>query len=477
MKKILIKVYALLFVSICLSCSKDLTSLNVDQKNATYANADAFFANAMKVFSDDVYSVEYLANGSGTTRLFMQYITSVTYLEGVHYIESYSWTPLYRDILKDFDEARKILEETDPSLESEIIAKQNKLAILEIMTAYTYSILVDSYGDIPYSEALDIDNVLPKFDSSKDVYLSLLERLKNASEQLNPAGQGFGSNDVLYNGDISKWKKFGNSLLLKLGMRIMDADATAGSAAVATALNGGVFTSNADNAAFKYLSDPPNNHDWYGWNVIQRLRYFVGTKPFVDMLNDLNDPRRPVYFDMVDGSYKGAVSGLPHNYFEYSPVSNRYHQPDLENLFMDYASVKFYLAEAAERGIAGVADAASHYADAIRASFEYYGVGDEADAYLAQPSVNYSTATGNWRQKIGNQKWLALFDQSFEAWAEYRRLDYPVLQAPSAARSSMVPRRFLYPLAEQSINGQNYAEAVSRMGGDTYETKLFWDVN
>lgn len=467
----------MLLISVCLSCADDLTSLNVDEKNATYASADAFFANAMKEFSDDVYSVEYLANGTGTTRLFMQFITSVTYLEGVHYIESYSWTPLYRNVLKDFEESRRILESTEPTIESEIITKQNKLAILDIMTAYTYSVLVDSYGDIPYSEALDIDNVLPKFDSAKDVYLSLLDRLKNASDQLNPAGQSFGANDVVYAGNVAKWKKFGNSLLLKLGMRIIDADASAGSQAVSAALAGGVFSSNDDNAAYQYLSDPPNHHDWYGWNVIQRLRYFVGTTPFVNLLNELNDPRRPVYFDQVDGEYKGAQSGLPHNYFEYSPVSNRYFQPNQENLLMDYASVKFYLAEAAERGIAGVSGAASHYEEAIRASLEYYGVGDQADAYLAQPSVNYNTAVGDWKQKIGNQKWLSLFDQSFEAWAEYRRLDYPVLQAPAAARSNVVPRRFLYPLNEQSINGANYAEAVSRMGGDTYETRLFWDVN
>jgi len=136
------------------------------------------------------------------------------------------------------------------------------------------------------------------------------------------------------------------------------------------------------------------------------------------------------------------------------------------------------MAEAAELSLVGTpGDAAAHYNEAITASFDYYEVADVA-TYLAQPSVAYATATGTWKEKIGTQKWISLYNQGFLAWTEFRRLDYPALVAPDTADDAaegFVPRRFTYPIGEQTLNGDNYTTAAAAVGGDKLSTKLFWD--
>ena len=148
----------------------------------------------------------------------------------------------------------------------------------------------------------------------------------------------------------------------------------------------------------------------------------------------------------------------------------------LPGVLMSYAQVEFMIAEAIARGYSGfTGTAASHYDAAITASIlEWGGTAAEATAYLAQPGVAYATAPGDYKQKIGYQKWIALYNQPTEAWKEWRRLDTPALTAPATA-ISVIPVRLLYPVVEQNINGANYSEAASAIGGDVVGTKLFWD--
>jgi hypothetical protein len=133
------------------------------------------------------------------------------------------------------------------------------------------------------------------------------------------------------------------------------------------------------------------------------------------------------------------------------------------------------LAEAAARGYAVGGTPESHYNAGVTASIlEWGGTAAEATAYLAQPTVAYTTAPGTYKEKIGYQYWVALYNQPVEAWTQWRRLDYPKLTAPAAAMSG-IPVRLTYPVVEQNINGANYAEAATAVGGDKVETKLFWD--
>ena len=477
MKKISILLLTLFLV---FSCSKDLENLNKDTKNATVAAGETFFTGAQKNMVDRMASINVNTN---VWRQFVQQITSTTYNDESNYdianrrVPDGLWATVYRDVLKDLDESAKVIAATPPIGTAGATMQKNQLAIIEVMNVYSYSVLVETFGDVPYTEALDFTNVLPKYDDGKTVYLALIARLSAAITSMDASGDSFGDADLIYGGDVASWKKFANSLKLRMGLVIIDADPAAGTAAV-TQGAAGAFTSNADNAVFNYLNSTPNtNPMWVDLVQSGRLDFIVA-KPFVDKMNALNDPRRTVFFDdNVATGYVGAVYGLNSSYANFSHIGDMFYVSTLPHVLLDYSNVKFMLAEAAERGIAGFTNPASHYASAITASFDYYEVPGAA-AYLLQPSVAYATATGTWKQKIGTQKWIALYNQGFNAWTEFRRLDYPALVAPATASANadgVVPRRFTYPIGEQTLNPASYTAAASAIGGDKLATKLFWD--
>lgn len=476
MKKLIIIGLSCVFFA----CSSNLDSLNEDLKNATSADPGTFFANALKDMADELNDISYQVDG-GATRLFAQHLTSVQFLEGTHYVaESQTntlWRTLYSAVLPDLMASAAGVEASVPVGQAGELAKRNQLAMVEIMNVYAYAILVEGFGDVPYSEALDFNKVLPRFDDSKTIYTDLIARLDAAIAGLNPAGEGFGTYDLLYNGDVAKWGRFANSLKLRMGLRIIDADQSLGTQVASAAIVAGVFTSNEDNALFRYLGEQPNVSPFFIALTQGQVNYFIATNRLVDMMNEWGDARRSAFFTTVNGQYIGGAFGFPQNFNSFSTVGSAIASPQTPAILLDYASVEFLLAEAAERGITGATDAAVHYANAIRASFAYYGVEDAADAYLAHPDVAYSTAAGSWQQKIGVQKWIALFNQGFEAWTEYRRLDYPLLTTAPEAIQDIVPTRFNYPFEEQTLNAANYTAAADAIGGDVMTTKLFWDVN
>ena len=330
------------------------------------------------------------------------------------------------------------------------------------------------YGNIPYSEALDATNVHPKYDDAHTVYLDLLRRLDQALTSIDTGADGFGSNDLLFGGDMGRWETFANSLKLRLGMIIADSDDAMAKTIVAAAEPNAV-QANADNIAFQYLSAPPNTNPVWLDLVLSGRKDFVAANTLVDVMNGLNDPRIPHYFttDAV-GGYSGGIYGSSNNYATFSKPNDALTAPDYPSTFFDAAETHFLHAEAIERGyITG--DAAAEYEAAIRASIEAWGgTQAEADAYLAQPSVAYATAAGNWKQKIGTQAWIALFNRGHEAWTTWRRLDYPVLVAPADAVTG-IPVRYTYPVQEQNLNTANYTSAAGAIGGDVVETKIFWD--
>ena len=468
------KFFLLSSIVLLFSCSSDLEGLNVDEKNATAAPADAFFNLAVKNLSDLLSGIEYGAtvNPWNNSRLLVQQISSVTYNEGTTYYLNFDWSGVYEGVLINLKQSKKVIETSQTSSDP---SSKNKLAILEIMQVYTYSRLVESFGNIPYTEALDVNNIAPKYDDAETIYLDLLSRLSTAIDNLDESQTSW-NQDILYSGDVTSWKKFGKSLQLQMGMRIVDSNLQLATETIVEAIPG-VFTSNEDNAKLEHLSAPPNTSELWTDLAVGNRKDYVGAKPFVDLLNELEDPRRTVYFQPVNGEYIGSPSGLVVNYNDYSKFGEIFYQPTTPVIFLDYASVEFFLAEAAERNIGSVTDPEAHYNAAITASFEYYGVGEGVEAYLAQPNVAYQTAEGPWQQKIAMQKWLALFNQSPEGYTEWRRMNYPILVAPPDSFINTVPVRFRYPISEQTLNSANYQSAAAAMGGDVMTHKLFWDVN
>ena len=236
------------------------------------------------------------------------------------------------------------------------------------------------------------------------------------------------------------------------------------------------ISSAADNIIFKYLAASPNtNPIWL--DIVQSGRQdYVAANTLVDKLKSTSDPRLPLYYSTNStGEYIGGVVGGVNTFASVSKPNSKISAPDFPAVLAEYAEMEFYRAEAKERGYNIAGTAMEHYNNAITASvLAWGGTLAEAATYLSKPDVAYSTATGTWRQKIGTQKWIALYNRPFEGWIELRRLDFPVIPPPVGAKSGF-PNRFQYPGNEQRLNGDNYTTAAAKMGQDKVEFKIFWD--
>ena len=230
------------------------------------------------------------------------------------------------------------------------------------------------------------------------------------------------------------------------------------------------FASAGDNAVFKYLAVTPNTNPLYVDLVQSNRQDFVAAKTLVDYMKGLNDPRLGQYFRPNDaGAYVGGLVGSTNTYSDYAKFSNKMVALDYPALLLSYSEIELDRAEAVERGFITSGTAAEHYNNGIRASIIYWGgTSADADTYLANPGVAYASATGTWKQKIGTQKWIALYNRGYEAWTEVRRLDYPALSSPTGAKSGF-PNRFTYPTNEQTLNTASYTEAKSKIGDDKVE--------
>jgi len=478
MKKILITVLSLIAL---VSCQSDdaYENLNRDPKNPTQVDASFLFNAATKSLYDQMTSTNVNTN---IFRMLAQHWTETTYTDEANYdfntrnIPQNHWSEMYRDVLLDLTTAKEVVTADSGLSQSE---KDSRIAQAEVLMVYTWAQMVETFGDIPYSQALNAgEYVLPVYDDAATIYSDLLSRLTAAIPDLT--GTGFGSADPIYGGSATAWKKFANSLLLRMGLRVIDAPgmSSAAQSAITAAVSGGVFTSNDDNAALHYESSTPNTNPLWVDLVQSGRSDFVAANTLVDFMNDLNDPRRAEYFDQNLGAdtYVGGPYGDNNSYSSYSHVGAAMLDPTTPACLIDYAEVCFYLADAAERSVSGTpAAAAGFYNAGITASFNYWGTSGVA-TYLTNPDVAYATAPGTWKQKIGNQMWLAMYNRGFEAWTAWRIYDTPTFNLP-AVSGSPVPTRYTYPVNEQNLNETNWTAASSAIGGDAQTTKLFFDVN
>ncbi len=472
MKRIIIALAfaPLLFVT---ACKRDITSVNVDPKNPQTAPATAFISNGQKSLADAMTSTNVNDN---IFRLVVQYWQETTYTDESNFdlntrqIPRQLWNYLYRDVIRDLREGKKLI----PAQIQGTTTQKNALAIAEITEIYAWYYLVTTFGDIPYSQSLDVNTPQPKYDNQQTVFNDLLTRLDAALATITTSGSSIGDADLIYGGDMAKWKKFANSLKLKMGMTIADADNAKAKTTVEAAVAAGVFTSNADNAVFQYQSAPPNTNPVWVDLVQSGRKDFVAASTIVNRMTALNDPRRDDYFttDAV-GGYSGGTPGASSNYSTFSKPALSLQAPDAPATLLSYSEVEFFLAEAKERGYNVPGTAVSHYNAAVTASIlEWGGTNAEATAYLLQPGVLYMSA--NWKQLIGEQKWIALYNRGWDEWIEWRRLDQPMLVKPPTA-ISVIPLRLTYPVPEQNLNTTNYNAAATAVGGDAVTTKLFWD--
>lgn len=476
MKKILIILMTFLVIA---SCTK-LEDLNKDIKNPAEVPGVTLFSNAQKSLADQIASTNVNMN---VFKLWAQYWTETTYTDEANYdiinrtIADNAWREWYCDVLMDLKEAGIVIDATKYLTDADAADAANQLVIIDIIEVFVYERMVTLWGNVPYTEALDIENITPVYDDALTIYKDLLTRLDTDIAALDEAHGSFGDADLVYGGDIGAWKKFAFTLKLKMGTILSDVEP----GLAATTINGaidGAFTSNADNAEFVYQSNTPNTNPLHVDLILSGRHDFVGTTIITDYMNPLNDPRRAAYFTLKPDTniYAGGVYGASNKFSDFSTVALTISEdPTFPCLLLSYVEVEFYLAEAAARGFTNDVPE-DRYNAGITASFDYWGVADVA-TYLADTAVAYTTAAGTWEEKIATQAWIAFYNNGYLGWTEWRRLGYPNFHLPPDTDLTEVPTRFTYPVFEQTLNADNYYKAASAIGGDDLTTRLFFDTH
>ncbi|MCW3090025.1 MAG: putative SusD/RagB family lipoprotein [Ferruginibacter sp.] len=385
---------------------------------------------------------------------------------------------------------------------SDKLGEKNYKAIALVYKCWAYSILTDLYGDVPYSEAIKATegNFQPKFDSQKDIYTQILKDLATANDLFDDtkaliyAGDNVYPSNALTGGKnigIQRWKKFSNTLRLRLLLRLtkrqgeIDVNAQI-TAILSDAVKFPVFASNADDCIFRY----PNVYPYFNpYFTARQLDWRDGTyytKFFLDKMNTANDPRRAVWALPVTAAgasvFQGIESGYPTS-TEYVVGKNSSYTDALKTssylgVMLTYAEAEFIKAELALKGFTTGKTPKAHYDNGIAASITQWGATMQA-GYLAQPGVIYdATASADARlEQIMLQKYYAYFFVDYQAWFEKRRTGYPVLpRGAGIPVENIFPSRIPYPTYLQSLNPANYTAAVAAMGGkDDSNIKVWWD--
>lgn len=377
----------------------------------------------------------------------------------------------------------------------------NKTAIARIWKVWLLHRVTDTWGDVPYSEAFQGDegNRTPAYDPQEAIYRDMLSTLDEAADAIDPsitdAGFRFGDADVLFEDDLTKWRRFAHSLRLRLAIRASEAAPDLADNHVRDVLSSGEVMQSNDDSARLIMGTAEG--EFVNTNPLSIIAGFGDDRVSalaVQILSERNDPRIGEIADTTitfprDGVlYRGLPNGLSAaelngiQSFRYSRIGDRFREPDYPVSVILYPEVEFLRAEAALRGWTSTT-AQEHYEAGIRASLAMYGIEDPAtvDAYLQEPNVAWP-ASGSFEDRLEaiiTQKWIAIYTQGFEAWAEHRRTGYPELLPISGpgATGGEVPTRILYPNVERTLNTANVDAAAQRIGGDSPTTRVWWDVD
>ncbi|OQP57100.1 hypothetical protein A3860_11080 [Niastella vici] len=505
--------YSLLVWSILImaSCEKGLSDLNVNKTSPTGLDPALLLNQAVintsfpvKSMVFDIGIVQQMVTPNGGV------LAGANFNQDSKDVTSQPlWTAYYQSVIKNTYDA---LTRTKDNA-----ARSNMYNMTRIFQSYVFMILTDEYGDIPYSQAgagLSDRVLFPKYDRQQDIYPKLIQELTDAATALSTKGT-IETGDVLYAGDIAKWKKFAYSLLLRAGMRLSKIDAAKAQSTVQAAVAGGVITDNADNA---YIRHDANFTQPIGGtlNGSEAANFYL-TKPFVDQLKNTSDPRLQAIAIRYVGAGSGAGQtvaagstdpskqiGMPigkdngtvgaaatadglASFYDYSQVDRRRMVKISSPVFLvTAAQTNLLLAEARFRGWITSGTAAQYFANGIKANMDQMAMYDANSAVSATARDTYITANpltaGTELQQINTQYWIASFLNGPEAFANFRRSGFPVLTPnpygqpnnPDVPNGTFI-RRLTYPTSELSVNTDNVNEAIARQGVDKLSTRIWWD--
>lgn len=495
-------IFALVLSLLTISaCDSDFEEINANPNQPESVTSDLLLTN---IIIESVREMDGMAWGEGN--VIAQQVAKIQFTGRDRYDwgpEGSPWFQFY-GLLRDVNNILSI-EETDNSY----------VATALILKSWMSQIMTDLYGDIPYSQAIQgksDGNFTPAFDRQQDIYAGILSDLELANDILNSNPTPI-SGDVLFNGDLDRWQKLANSLRLRVLMRqSAQVNPSTAMSAILNDPNAPIFTGNEDQAVFDYQASAPNQQPLFTTRSGSFDEYRL-SQLMERTLKNLNDNRLYAYAQPTTNSGAGLVGtpedyvGVPNGLADESALifnggSNFVSRVGLlysclvcddnasptarQGMIMTYAELQFILAEAAEKGfISG--DAESYYLNGIEASFDYFTertslISPEismavmpGDDYFTQQAVAYTGTQEEKLEKIGTQKWLALFFNGTEAWAEWRRTSIPDLRPGPDALINQVPTRFMYPIEAQSLNGENYSAAVAAQGPDAITTSVWWD--
>ncbi len=503
--KIVISVLAIVMVS---ACDSGFDDLNKSKTGATSIDPVFLLNNAIINSSPPAGTLNYEV---GIVQQLISPNTGVLLGANFNQVNINStpanWTNFFQNVVKYTTD---VITKTasDP-------ARKNLYQMARIIQANAFMVLTDTYGNVPYTEGgkgYTEAITFPKYETQETIYPAIIKELGEAAAALDATAK-VETGDVLYQGNVAKWKKFGYSLLLRAGMRLSAADAAKAQAAVATAFAGGVITTNADNAF--------NRHDANFVNPLGNVlngteaANFYLAEPFVNALKTANDPRLAAIavryvgassgnaqtsgvattalanqYGLPVGSTDGQADALGKNLpgggarYAFTQVDRNRMVKRTSPLFMvTAAQTNLLLAEAAVRGWVGTGTAAQYFADGVRAHMDQlasYDAGStvaaaDRDAYLAARPLDTSTQNASIAQ-INYEYWIASFLNGNEGWANFRRSGYPQLTAnPYPGKTVDFITRLTYPVSETLVNTANVQAAIAAQGPDALDTKVWWD--
>ena len=474
--------YSFLFLLLELvSCTKDFESINVNPTTPVDVQPELLFRKVLYDYAEQMSYEGFVAGN-----LLGQYFTAIDFnLFDRHSLTEPQyggkpWNFLYEN-LRD----------------NEILLAKSRantaFAVYEgpalIYKAYVTAALTDLYGDVPYSEALQGKSgiVTPKYDAQRDIYVGAGGIIENLDKGILAINNYKGAiklqGDIVYSGDLTKWRKLANSLKFKALMRISLKENVAAQLAK-IASDGDYIKTSADNANYTFSAGPPNN---FRMTTAKTGDYnlFIMSETVDSILTKLDDPRKTVFFRPTASNtliYKGLLNGpdaskLSITASNYS-LTGRIFREDAGGKykanFMTSAEMNFLLAEAAERSLI-TADAKTFYETGIKQSFDYWYTVLPTD-YLLRGSVAYKSTGNNAIEQIITQKWLANIADGYEGWIEFRRTGFPKFKAISASlNQNLIPVRMPYPTSEDALNNANFKAVSDKTNKNSVNSLVWWD--
>lgn len=473
----------------------DFGDINEDDDAVLEADVSGLMSGAMNRFFT-LTGREYAARPT----LYVQYQSQSVYTDEQRYNEAPStWTGYYVQTLSNLAEVVDInsnLEDDEVGLMTQTYgAPANQIAVAELMSALIWKRVTDSFGPVPYSEALSQEVLAPTYTDQQVIYEDLVARVKAARDMIDTALPG-PTGDVVYGGEMANWQKFANSFLMTLAMQTSKVYPNAGQWAdteFSAALNhaAGVIDEVSEEFWYQHQNTPGAENPFSSF----RAADYNLSEPFVDALNGVapttgtieysstTEDSRLVLFattDTLGGRPYGTANG---GEGAYTQMSNAIKAPDAPMPYMTAAYTYLNRAEAAALGWTSE-DPVLMFTEGVTASYasldEYYvgdgTLADDAAAYVTARIADM--ATTSTLQVIREEKWVSLFPNGFMAWAEWRRTGVPGLTpAPDALNAGDIPRRYLYPSDEAGVNAGNYEGGVAKLSPatDSNTSRFWWD--